>query len=300
MNQAETLREWKSNGRYLKNRLTDLSDGINVTASECPRVLSFSSGKGGVGKTSVVTNTALAMSRLGQRVMVLDADLGLANIDVMLGLVPKNNIKHVFSGEKSLSEILVEGPGGMLILPASSGVPELANLNEVEKLFLLNEVEELGLFIDIMLIDTSAGISDNVLFFNIAAQQRVIVVTPEPTSITDAYALIKVLVQRHHVRDFSILVNWAKNGMEAQKVYRQLASVADRFLGLLSMNYIGFVPKDDAIPRSVCHQQAVLEKYPECKASKGFMDLAKNILGERYNNHVDGGIKFFWKNLLQV
>jgi flagellar biosynthesis protein FlhG len=268
--------------------------------SKYPRVLSFSSGKGGVGKTSVVTNTALAISRLGQRVMIVDADLGLANIDIMLGLAAKHTIKHVFSGEKSISEVLIEGPEGVIILPAASGVPELINLSNSEKLFLLNEIKELSAAFDILLIDTSAGISDNVIYFNMVAQQRIIIVTPEPTSITDAYALIKVLANRHLVRNFSILVNQTKDGQEAQNVYRQLSAITGRFLGLMSMDYLGFIPKDDAIPKAVANQQTVLEIFPGCEASKGFMDLAQYILDDRSKNHVDGNVKYLRGHLLRT
>ncbi|HID97180.1 MAG TPA: MinD/ParA family protein [Thermodesulfobacteriaceae bacterium] len=294
MNQAQTLREWKINGNMAEFH----RNSRHLQPEHCPMVLSFSSGKGGVGKTSVVTNLAVAMADQGKRVMILDADLGLANVDVMLGLTPKYTTRHVFTGEKNLEEILIQGPGGILILPAGSGIPELLNLNESEKLFLLNEIEELGPLVDVLLVDTAAGISDNVIYFNMATQQRIIVVTPEPTSITDAYALIKVLANQHHIKKFSILVNWARNGREAHRVYRQLSTVADRFLGLISLDYLGCIPRDDAIPRAVCRQKTVLEMYPDCKASKGFIDLSKTILNVRSNNHVDGNIKFFWKHLL--
>jgi flagellar biosynthesis protein FlhG len=163
---------------------------------KCPRVISITSGKGGVGKTNVVANLAFAFTRMGRKVLVLDADLGLANIDILLGLTPQYTIEHFLRGEKSLSEIMTKGPGGMSILPASSGVYELVNLNEAEKLFLLNEVDLIADQIDLLLIDTGAGISSNVLYFNTAAQESIVIATPEPTSITDAYALIKVLATR--------------------------------------------------------------------------------------------------------
>jgi flagellar biosynthesis protein FlhG len=182
MNQAATLKEWGPEGQERRKAHADPIARLRGKAPLCPRVVSFSSGKGGVGKTNMVTNIALAIARLGKRVLILDADLGLANVDIMLGLVPKYTIRHVFSGEKRLEEILMQGPGGMLILPAGSGIPELVHLDESEKLFLLNEMEGLGDSIDLMLIDNAAGISENVLYFNLAAQQRVIVVTPEPTS----------------------------------------------------------------------------------------------------------------------
>jgi flagellar biosynthesis protein FlhG len=300
MNQAATVKDWRPEGRERRNAHADPIACNHGKAPLCPRVVSFSSGKGGVGKTNVVINMALAIARLGKRVLILDADLGLANVDIMLGLVPKYTIRHVFSGEKRLEDILIQGPGGMLILPAGSGIPELVHLDESEKLFLLNEMERLGDSIDLMLIDNAAGISENVIYFNLAAQQRVIVVTPEPTSMTDAYALIKVLNNKHRIRSFSVLVNSSRNSQEAQKVFRQLSSVADRFLGVLSMDYMGFIPKDSAIPKAICHQKAVLEMFPESKASKGFMDLAHTILRYEGEHHVDGNIKFFWRHLLGV
>lgn len=265
-----------------------------------PRVMCFSSGKGGVGKTSMVTNIAIAMAGMGNRVMILDADLGLANVDVILGLTPRHTIKDLFSGEKTLEEVMVQGPRGIQVLPSGSGVPELAHLNEGEKLMLLNEMEGMQSPPDVMLIDTAAGIADNVLYFNIAARQRVVVVTPEPTSITDAYALIKVLSGRHQIRDFMILINWVKNEQEARKVFKQLSAVADRFLGMLRLLYIGFIPRDAAISKAVRQQKPALELYPDSKACREFVNVAKNILHTENKNHDDGNIKFFWKQLLGI
>ncbi|NDY42706.1 MinD/ParA family protein [Dissulfurirhabdus thermomarina] len=299
MNQAATVNDKKPNGGPRQAGKTDRLRPVEGAGKATPCVLAFTSGKGGVGKTNLVTNTALALARMGQRVLVLDADLGLANVDVLLGLMPRYSIKDVFSGQRSLPEIILDGPGGIRILPASSGVPELLDLSESEKLFLLTEMEALDEAVDVLLIDTAAGISDNVLYFNLAAQKRIVVVTPEPTSITDAYALMKVLMRRHQVRDFSILVNWAKNGQEAQKVYRQLSAVADRFLGLLSLDYLGFIPQDEAIPKAVRKQKAVLELFPDAASSRVFRDLAKTLTQSRCDGHADGNIKFFWRKLLQ-
>lgn len=275
---------------------------FNTAKSErnVPKVICITSGKGGVGKTNIVANLAFALCRQGKRVMILDADLGLANIDILLGLAPKYTIRHVFSGEKTISEILVEGPGGMRIMPASSGVQELTELSESQKLFLLNELDGLRSSIDIMFIDTGAGISSNVVYFNLAAQERVIVATPEPTSIADAYALIKVLFTRHDTKRFSVLVNQAHTPSEAQQVFKKLAMVADRFLGSLSLDYWGFIPYDANVPRAVRQQRAVVELYPEASSSKQFRDLAGKICGRMYDERPDGNIKFFWKNLLQM
>ena len=298
MNQAATLKKWKENNLAEDEMFTQ---GRTVPQSAVsPRVMCFSSGKGGVGKTSMVTNIALAMANLGNRVMILDADLGLANVDVILGLSPKYSIKHLFSGEKTLEEILVPGPGGIKILPSGSGVPELVNLNEGEKLLLLSEMERLDSPPEVMLIDTAAGIADNVLYFNIAARQRVVIVTPEPTSITDAYALIKVLSGRHQIRDFMILVNWVKNEQEARKVFKQLSAVADRFLGMLRLLYIGYIPRDTAISRAVRQQRPALELYPDSKACREFRNVAENILNTENECRDDGNIKFFWKQLLGI
>jgi len=293
MNQAETM-------QYLKNGTMqfDFDQGMQSVSATAPRVLSFSSGKGGVGKTNIVVNTAIALSRLGQRVLIMDADMGLANIDVLLDLTPQRTFNHVFAGQKTLSDVVIEGPEGILILPSSSGTTELLNLGESEKLFLLDGLEELAAGIDMLFIDSAAGISDNVFYFNMAAQQRVLVVTPEPTSITDAYALIKLMSSRHQVKSFSILVNAVHSANEAKKVYRQLTTVADRFLNSISLDYLGCILKDESVPKAIRQQKALLQVYPDSNASKGFMTLAQTILSQRFNNVPQGNIVFFWKQLL--
>ncbi|MFH1147786.1 MAG: MinD/ParA family protein [Pseudomonadota bacterium] len=292
MNQATNARN--------SNNVSYISFNAAKAARNGPKVISITSGKGGVGKTNIVANLAFALCNQGKRVMILDADLGLANIDILLGLAPKYTIGHVFSGEKTISEILVEGPGGMRIMPASSGVQELTELSESQKLFLLNELDGLRGLIDIMFIDTGAGISSNVLYFNLAAQERVIVATPEPTSIADAYALIKILFTRHDTKRFSVLINQAHTPSEGQQVFKKLAMVADRFLGSLSLDYWGCIPYDANIPRAVKQQRAVVELYPDASSSKQFRELAGRICGRMYDERPDGNIKFFWKNLLQM
>jgi flagellar biosynthesis protein FlhG len=299
MNQAATLKEWKEFGGIPKAETGSQGRRLRE-AGRFPRVICFSSGKGGVGKTSIVTNLALALARLGKRVLVLDADLGLANVDVMLGLVPKYSIQHVFAGKKEIADIIVEGPEGIKLLPASSGIQELVNLNESEKLFLLSEFDSLDLPLDMMLIDNAAGISDTVMYFNMAAQERVVILTPEPTSITDAYALIKVLFNKHRVTRFHIIINWVNSSGEAQKVFNQLATVADKFLGFLSLNFLGFIPKDSSVPKSVRQQKPALELYPDSRACKKFLELAENLVNTQVKSAQDGNIKFFWKNLLGI
>ena len=263
------------------------------------RVISVTSGKGGVGKTNVVTNLALALARAGKQVLVWDADLGLANIDVLLGLKPEFNINHLLSGEKSLREILVTGPGGFRIMPASSGIQELSDLGEGQKVRLLSELDEFDDDLDFLLIDTGAGISSNVIYFNMAAQERIVVVTPEPTSITDAYAIIKVMATKYNQKSFHILPNMVSGGKEAKSVYTLLAGVADKHIGPLSLGYFGYVARDDNLIKSVRQQRAILDLYPQSRASGCFIDLATQLIKFPSAARLDGNIRFFWKRLLR-
>lgn len=294
MNQADTLE--KIMGRSSRPGAFYPSRSMPPT----PRVICVTSGKGGVGKTNVVVNLAYALSGLGKRVLVLDADLNLANVDVLLGLTPRHNLHHVFIGEKTLKEILVKGPGNIFILPASSGVLELADLTEEQKLYFLSEMSELGEGIDVLLIDTAAGINKNIVYFALAAEERIIVLTPEPTSLTDAYALIKVLSNRHDVKKFRILVNSAHSEKEALAVFRQLALVADRFLAALSLDYLGYIPSDPKLPRAVRTQRLVSEIYPQSPSAIMFRKLAADMSEEERIIQSDGNIKFFWKRLLDL
>ncbi len=202
------------------------------------RTFSVSSGKGGVGKSNVVVNLAVALDQLGRRVMILDADLGLANVDVLLGLTPALNISHVLNGSRRLEEVLVSGPGNIRIMPASSGVQQLTQLSQEQKILLVDLMDDLEANVDILLIDTGAGISDTVLYFNVAAQEKIVVVTPEPTSLTDAYAFIKVMFTRHGERSFRILANAVANEKEGHAVFRKLSRVADHFLDGISLDYL--------------------------------------------------------------
>jgi flagellar biosynthesis protein FlhG len=242
------------------------------------KILSFTSGKGGVGKTHIVVNLAYALRRCGAQVMILDADLGLANVDVLLGLAPRFNIQHVFSGERSLAEVLVEGPAGMRILPASSGVQELVHLTQEQHSQLLAELDALEEQVDFLLIDTGAGISSNVMFFNMAAHEIVVVVTPEPTSITDAYALIKILSTKYAEEHFTIVMNAVANATEAREAFRRLSMVSERFLNV-SIDYLGFVVYDESFSHAVRQQRPLLELYPGSVAARCFHHLARRVLG---------------------
>jgi flagellar biosynthesis protein FlhG len=296
MDQALGLRE--GGERYSPRKSTSQLSPL-AHAQPPVRVITVSSGKGGVGKSNVVVNLAYAFDRVGKRVLILDADLGLANIDVLLGLTPKENITHVLQGTRQLREVLVKGPGNILIMPASSGVQELTRLTDDQKLLFLEVLDELESEIDILLVDTGAGISDTVLYFNVAAQERVVVVTSEPTSLTDAYALIKVLYTRHGERYFKILVNSVPDEKTGKLVFAKISKVADHFLDGISLDFLGTIPHDAHVPRSVIQQRPLLEVFPAAPAAKAFYTIAEKIRKSPINlNH--GNVKFFWKRLLQV
>ncbi|OGW13844.1 MAG: flagellar synthesis regulator FleN [Nitrospinae bacterium RIFCSPLOWO2_12_FULL_45_22] len=262
------------------------------------KVIAVTSGKGGVGKTNVVVNLALALIELGKRVMILDADLALANIDVLLGLVPKFNLQHVLTGQKKLSDILVEGPRGIKILPASSGIMEMAQLTESQKLILLNGLDGLEEEFDLLLIDTAAGVSSNVVYFNLAAEDILVIVSPEPTAITDAYALMKILFTRYQEKSFRLLVNSVHDSREADEVYRRLSLATERFLQI-SLDYLGYIPLDDNIPRAVKQQRAVVEAYPYSQASRSFFQIARSICQLPPAPFPKGNIQFMWQKWLE-
>lgn len=240
------------------------------------RTIAITSGKGGVGKTNIVANMAYALSGMGQRVMIFDADLGLGNIDVLLGLSPKYNLEHVIYGEKRIEEILVEGPGGVKIIPASSGVEELTSLSEDQRRGLISQFETLTQGADILLIDTAPGISSNVIFFNLAASQIIVVVSPEPSSLVDAYALIKVLSRHDAKRRFQLLVNNVSDGQEADRIFERFDMVTSRFLGV-SLEYLGYIFNDRNVTKAVRAKRVLMELYPFSKASICFCRLAKRI-----------------------
>ena len=264
-----------------------------------PRVISVTSGKGGVGKSNVVVNLGLALSRRGLKVLLIDADLGLGNLDILLGLNPRYTIQDALASQLKLAEVIVEGPGGLKILPASSGIAELAILDEFQKLFLLNEMDYYADEVDVVLIDTGAGISQNVLFFNLGAQERILVVNNQPPAIADAYALIKILVSQHGEKSFTLLVNGLTHCREGELVYRTLLRVAERFLGQeIALDYLGFIPYDAALPKAVMRQQPVLALYPQSPASKSFVMVAQRLWENAPPPVINGNIKFFWRRLV--
>ncbi len=262
------------------------------------QVIAVTSGKGGVGKTSVVANLGYALTRLNKRILLVDADIGLANLDVILGFSPRYNVEHVLSGEKPINEAVITTPEGMMILPAGSGIQELTALTKSQKLCLLSQLESLSRGIDIILIDTSAGISSNVMYFNLAAHEILMVVSPEPTSITDAYAMMKVLCLKYGENHFNLVVNGAQSAEEAKEVYNHISLVGQRFHHL-SIDYWGHIVRDEHVVQAVRQQKPLVELYPEAAASQCIFALAQKVCEHRLNAGSRGALRFFWHHFLE-
>ena len=269
---------------------------LTPRAARAPHVIAIASGKGGVGKTNLTANLAVALAGRGLRVCVLDADLGLANLDVVLGLSPARSLRDVVRGERRLEDVLIDGPAGIRIIPAASGFEELTRLGPDDQLRLLAEVDGLEESVDVLLVDTAAGISANVLYFTAAAADALVVITPEPTALTDAYALVKVLATRYGRREFLVAVNMAAGQADAEAAFRRLARVAERFLRV-RLEYQGYVPYDDALPRAVRHQHPVVLAAPGSPASQALVALAGRIAG-RPPGRPTGGVQFFFRRLV--
>lgn len=241
-----------------------------------PSVISITSGKGGVGKTNIAANLAYVLAKMKKRTLIFDADCGLANIDLILGLTPAYNLYHVLKGEKTLRETIIDGPGGIKILPASSGIQEMATLSMEQKLLLQDEFKALQSPPDFLLIDTSAGITENVMYFNLVATQTIVVVTPEPTSLTDAYALIKILFRQHAKKRFSLLVNMVKSQDEAKEVYLRLAQATNHFLNL-AIEHMGHVLYDENMPKAVKQQRLLAEIHPASPSVQCLWNVAEKL-----------------------
>ncbi|GAA0370322.1 MinD/ParA family protein [Bowmanella denitrificans] len=261
------------------------------------KVIAVTGGKGGVGKTNITLNTAIAMAKQGKRVMVLDADLGLANVDVMLGLRVEKNLSHVLSGECLLEEVLVEGPYGVKIAPATSGTQSMTELTPTEHAGLIRAFSELRSQIDVLIVDTAAGISDMVLSFSRAAQDIMVVVCDEPTSLTDAYALIKILNRDHGVFRFKIVANMVRNLREGQELFAKLSKVTNRFLDV-ALELVATIPFDENIRKAVRRQKSIIEAYPSSPAAVAINNLAKQALRWPIPSQPGGHLEFFLEQLV--
>lgn len=287
----------KGPGVVLKRRV-DQASGLRAVMNTPSsgqaqiQVIAVSSGKGGVGKSNVVANLAVASARQGRKVLVMDADLALGNVDILLGLTPHYTIEDVLSGQRRLEEVLIAGPEGIQLLPATSGCQAFTHLTHDQQLRLQGAFLQLPSPPDLLLIDCAAGISSNVLYFSLVAHETLIVVSPDPTSLTDAYALVKILSTRHHLRTFRMLVNKAKHNREGKEVFRKLSLVTDRFL-TISLDYMGCIPIDDYVSMAVAQQRAVCDLYPRAPASRAFTSMVKAVNGWRSDLSWQGGFQLF-------
>ena len=261
-----------------------------------PHIITITSGKGGVGKTNFTANLGWQLRQMRRKVLILDADLGLANIDIVLGLHPDFNLSHVLKEEKRLQDILTKGPGGLRVLPASSGVMSVTDLTDPQKLHLLQEMESLEEEFDFLLIDTSAGIASNVIYFNLAAQTMIVMLTPEPTSMTDAYALIKILSRDHHQHHYKIVTNDVKDEAEGLAVFEKLTRVTDRFLNV-SLDYLGHIPHDAHMREAVQMQRLLSEVYPNGQAAEGIRKIARQVMNIE-NDPLNCDLGLLWRNVL--
>ncbi|MBT8127197.1 MAG: MinD/ParA family protein [Gammaproteobacteria bacterium] len=261
------------------------------------KVIAVSSGKGGVGKTNVSVNLATALAKDGKEVLLMDADLGLANVDVLLGLNPAYDLSHVITGERSLDEVIIEGPANLKVIPASSGVSQMANLTVTEQAGLINAFNELGHALDVMVVDTAAGISDSVVNFCCASQEVVVVVCDEPASITDAYAFIKVMSREHKIERFQILANMAHSTHEGRELFNKLSKATDRFLDVM-LTFLGTIPYDERLRKAVQHQRAVVEAYPRSPSALALKRVAKQIDQWPEKDQIGGQLEFFIERMI--
>ncbi len=240
------------------------------------RTIAITSGKGGVGKTSLAVNLGLVLAGQGHRVAIMDGDLGLANVDILLGINPAYDLRHVVAGEKELAEVVVTGPSGLRVIPASSGVASMADLGEADRGRLVERLRRAGDLADLLLIDTGAGISRTVLSLVLAADEVLVVTVPEPTAITDAYALIKVIGQERPDLAVRLVLNMVEGACEAQEVYANLQRIIRRFLKC-EVGFAGFVPRDPCVPRAVREQKPLSVYFPYARATQCVAALAADL-----------------------
>ena len=277
----------------------DQASGLRQMVNPRPvRAIAVTGGKGGVGKTNISVNLGVAAAEMGQKVMLLDADLGLANIDVILGLHPEYDLSHVMRGERGLDEILVEGPAGLKLVPGASGLQSLAELSPAEHTGLIRAFSELAADTELLIIDTAAGISDTVLSFSRAAHEIVVVVCDEPASITDAYAIIKLLNRDYGHQRFRVLANMVRSAQEGRELYNKMCRVTDRYLDV-TLGFMGAIPFDENLRKAVRTQRPVVQAFPRSRVAQVFRSLAKKIETWPQPEGANGQVQFFVERLIK-
>ena len=267
-----------------------------MTNKTATQIIGIASGKGGVGKTTVSANLAMALASLGKKVMVFDADLGLANAQLALGCRAPFNFSHVMSGEKTLQEIIVDGPMGVKLVPGASGIQHMASLNQVETAGIIQSFSEIEDELDYFIVDLAAGLSDTVMTFLSACQHRFIVLKNEPSSIADAYATIKVMIQDYDLEAISLIPNSVSSQAEGERLFGSINSVIQNFLGR-QVNYLHSISEDEMVLRSIKASQPLLTYAPASTATRNFVSLAKSVIAMESGMSLTGGMQFFVERL---
>lgn len=269
----------------------------DVIGNNAVQVIAVTGGKGGTGKTTVAVNLATALAQAGRRVLLLDGDLGMASVDVLLGLTPTHTLEQVVTGEARLEDILLRTAEGVSVIPAASGIARMAQLGAAGNAAIVRGFATLPGNHEFLVIDTAPGLNASVLDFCQAAQQQLIVLRNEPASLTDAYALIKVLSRDRHVNTFRVLVNMARNGAEAQNLFMRLQRVTDRYLDV-ALDYAGEIPDDDTVPQAVRAQRSVLSAFPGGPAARAYQRFAREVQRWAAPSQPSGRLEFFFERLL--
>jgi flagellar biosynthesis protein FlhG len=278
--------------------VTDKTSALRNRSQKNPiKVIAVTAGKGGGGKSNISVNLAIALAQLNKNVMLLDADLGLGNIDIMLGLHTHYNLSHVMKGICHLSDIILHGPGGIRVIPAASGMEFMAQLSPAELAGIINSFNELTDDLDYMIIDTAAGISDTVLSFTRSSQELIVVSCDEPTSLADAFALIKVMRKKYEWTHFHILGNMVRNLRDGIDLFSKLCIASDQFLDV-SLDYLGSIPFDEHVHQAVKQQKPFLIAYPDCRASISLRVLAEEVNRWPSKATLSGNTSFFLERLV--
>jgi flagellar biosynthesis protein FlhG len=296
VDQAEGLRKRVASSDALGN--TTSSPIKMTTGSSKLRVIATTSGKGGVGKTNLTANLAVLAARAGKRVLIIDADLGLANVEIVFGLKPKHHIGSLIDGTHTMDQVLIEGPLGLKILSAGSGIQSLTQLGQDQKMRLSAALDGIEDRFDLVLVDSGAGIGDNVLFFVGAAQEALLVVSPEPTSLVDAYAVVKVLSQQAGITTFNVIINPVVDELQAREIFPKLTAVTSRFLSA-KVRHLGYIPRDENMHRAIMVQRPLVEAFPLSPASRALSIISDKLLSTPAPARVESGFKFMWQRLLR-
>ena len=282
----------------MREAYPDQAAGLRrLRSTRSTKVIAITGGKGGVGKTLTAVNLGAALAKLGRSAMLLDADLGLANVDVLLGLKPRLNLEHVLAGQCTLDDVILTAPSGLRVVPASSGSLNMATLSRLHHAGLIHAFSQVLEPLDVLLIDTAAGLGEGVVTFSEAAQRVVVLVCDEPASLTDAYGLIKVLSRRHAACRFEVVANMVETPAHGRELYDKLMRVCQRFLGI-NPAYLGYVPHDDYLRQAIRRQATVVETFPSSPAARAFHRLAQAIDGWTPVANARGGIEFFMERLV--